>query len=227
VIITLDGVRVGSGPAAELPETSLSFGGGVPALAVAETGRRPVVLSLVAGGRMRVDAGRVLVDGEPDPGRLRAAVALVDTPAVGEPPEDVAVRAVVREELSFARRAADRRSVDRVLDAHGLLPLAGSPFRSVPPTTRVRLLTGLAASRPGVDALVLTSPERHGGDPVEWHAVVRGLAARGVGVLVVTTSAIVNLLTRDDGGTGRGSAAATPARASAPSSVEHGLVPLF
>jgi ABC-2 type transport system ATP-binding protein len=195
VIVTLDGVRIGNGTTAELPETSLTFGPGAPTIAVAETGRRPVVLSLVAAGRMRVDAGRILVDGDPADGGLRAAVALVDTPTVGEPPDDVRLRAVLEEELAFARRSTGRRSVQRVLDAHGLLPLADSPFRAVPPTARVRLLAGLAASRPGVKALVLTSPERHGGAPVEWFEVVRDLAADGMGVLVVTTSAIATLLT--------------------------------
>jgi ABC-2 type transport system ATP-binding protein len=198
VIVTLEGVRIGTGTAAELPEMSLTFGGVTPTLAVAETGRRPIVLSLVAGGRMRIDAGRVLVDGEPASKRLRAAVALVDTPVVGEPSDDVSVRAVVREELGLARRPADRGSVNRVLDAHGLLSLAGSPFRTVPPTARIRLLADLAASRPGVEALVLTSPERHGGAPGDWYAVVRALTARGVGVLVVTTSAIAEHLAADN-----------------------------
>ncbi len=211
MIVTLDGVRIGSGRATDLSETSLSFGGGTPTLAVAETGRRPIVLSLVAAGRMRADAGRILVDGEPAGGRLRRAVALVDTPTVGDPPDDVALRAVVREELGFARRRSGRRAVNRVLDAHGLLPLAGSPFRAVPPIARLRLLTDLAASRPGVEALVVTSPERHGGAPEEWYEVLRGLTARGVGVLVVTTSAIAGLLDAE--------------RADAPS--PDGLVPLF
>jgi len=194
VIVTLDGVRVGGDAAPELPPTSLTFGGDAPTLAVAETGRRPVVLSLVAAGRMRIDAGRILVDGEPADRRLRAAVALVDTPTVGEPSEDVSLRAVVREELGFAGRSASRRAVDRILDAHDLRPLAGSPFRAIPPTARVRLLTDLAAARPGVEALVLTSPERHGGAPADWYGVVRDLTTRGVGVLVVTTTAIADLL---------------------------------
>jgi hypothetical protein len=220
VIVTLDDVRIGSGPAAELPGTSLTYGAGVPTLAVAETGRRPVVLSLVAGGRMRVDAGRIRLDGEPVDGRLRAAVALVDTPTVGEPSDDVALRAVVREELGFAGRRTGRRAVDRILNAHGLLPLAGSPFRSVPPTARVRLLAELAASRPGVEAIVVTSPERHGGAPAEWYAVLRGLAARGVGVLVVTTAAVAELLAADGG--------APPAAGTAPQEIPAGdLLPLF
>ncbi|WP_108249031.1 hypothetical protein [Planctomonas deserti] len=200
MIVTLDGVRIGNGTAAELPETSLAFGGGTPTLAVAETGRRPVVLSLVAGGRMRVDAGRILIDGEPARSGPRRAVALVDTPTVGEPSDDVPLRAVVREELGFARRRAGRRAVNRVLDAHGLLPLARFPFRAVPPTARLRLLTDLAASRPGVRALVVTSPERHGGAPEEWYEVLCGIAARGVGVLVVTTSAIAGLLAAESAG---------------------------
>jgi ABC-2 type transport system ATP-binding protein len=227
VIVTLDGVRIGSGPTAELPETSLTFGAGVPTLAVAETGRRPVVLSLVAGGRMRLDAGRILVDGEPARGRLRSAVALVDTPTVGEPSDDVALRSVVREELGFARRPAGRRAVKRLLEAHGLLPLARAPFRAVPPTARVRLLTELAASRPGVEALVLTTPQRPGGAPAEWYEVVRGLAARGIGVLVVTTAAIADLLAAGTVTDTDASAAAASATGMPKDEAADDLVPLF
>jgi hypothetical protein len=54
---------------------------------------------------------------------------------------------------------------------------------------RIRLLAELALLRTGVDGLVLVSPDRHGGDPVEWWRFARDLAARDIAVLVVAGDA--------------------------------------
>ena len=55
----------------------------------------------------------------------------------------------------------------------------------LPPTDRIRLLLELAALRDGVRALVLTSPERHGGPPASGAASPRAFTARGLPVLVI------------------------------------------
>jgi ABC-2 type transport system ATP-binding protein len=192
VIVTLTDARVGDGPAPALPAISLSYGGPDPVVAVAETELRPTVLSLVASGRMRVDGGSLALDGDDSPGvaaRIAERVALVDTPRINEPADDVTLRAVVAEELALAGHRSGRHEVGVILDDQGLADLARAPFSAVPAVARIRLLTTLAASRAGVEAVVVTSPERHGGAVGEWMRVLRDLARSGTGVLVVTSEA--------------------------------------
>jgi hypothetical protein len=190
--VTVDRAAVGTGRDAALPPVSASFGAGTPTLLATEGGNRPTVVSLVASGRMKADAGSVsAVDGEGrllSPARLRRAVALIDTPLVAEHSDDVSIATVVREELALARsnRRADRPA--EYSDRHD--------FGSLSAHHRLRLLIDLALRRPDVAALVITSPERHGGDPALWWRVVRATAARGVAVLVVTDAATVAHLER-------------------------------
>jgi len=195
--VTLDGAAVGAGATAALPPVSASFAAGTPTLLETEGGTRPTVLSLVASGRMKLDAGsvtavRIDVDGRErtlKPAELRRAIALIDTPLVAEHSDDVSVSSVVREELALAR---SHRRADR--------PAGYSdkrPFGSLNAVDRLALLVDLALRRPDVEALVITSPERHGGEPALWWRLVRETAARGgadgrgVAVLVVTDHATV------------------------------------
>jgi ABC-2 type transport system ATP-binding protein len=175
--IVLRDAAVGHGLAAALPPVSLEARPGAVTVVATEGGQRPTVLSLVASGRMAVDAGSV--------DATRKRIALVDTPTVAEHPDDVRVAAVVREELALAGRRGTRRELDRL----GLAAWGARPFGALPGADRIRLLAELALQRPGVDALVITSPERHGGDPDAWFRVLRRIAARGITVLVVTDHA--------------------------------------
>jgi ABC-2 type transport system ATP-binding protein len=196
MIVTLTDARVGDGPARALPAVSLSYGGPDPVVAVAETELRPTVLSLVASGRMRVDGGSLALDGDDSPGvaaRIAERVALVDTPRINDPADDVSLRAVVAEELALAGHRSGRHEVGVILDDQGLADLARAPFSAVPAVARIRLLATLAASRAGVEAVVVTSPERHGGAVAEWMRVLRDLARSGTGVLVVTSEAAAAL----------------------------------
>ncbi|RIJ50927.1 hypothetical protein DZG00_10855 [Clavibacter lycopersici] len=192
MIVTLTDARVGDGSAPALPAISLSYGGPDPVVAVAETELRPTVLSLVASGRMRIDGGTLALDGDDSAGvaaRIAERVALVDTPRINEPADDVTLRAVVAEELALAGHRSGRHEVGVILDDQQLADLARAPFSAVPAVARIRLLTTLAASRAGVEAVVVTSPERHGGAVAEWMRVLRDLARSGTGVLVVTSEA--------------------------------------
>ncbi|OUE25823.1 hypothetical protein BFL36_04695 [Clavibacter michiganensis] len=201
MIVTLTDARVGDGPAPALPAVSLSYGGPEPVVAVAETELRPTVLSLVASGRMRLDGGTIAIDdgdasapdaaADPKDAAARVAerVALVDTPRINEPADDVSLRAVVAEELALAGHRSGRHEVGVILETQDLADLARAPFSAVPAVARIRLLTTLAASRAGVEAVVVTSPERHGGAVGEWMRVLRDLARSGTGVLVVTSEA--------------------------------------
>ena len=141
-------------------------------------------------------------------------IALIDAPDVSEPASGVAVSGVVAEELMFAGRASHPFAVARFLESLDLAHLAKQPISTVAPTDRVRLLTELAVLREDVTALVLVSPDRHGGDPLEWWNLARKLAARGYGVLVIA---------------GDASATAINATADAPVSenATDELVPLF
>jgi hypothetical protein len=194
VRLELRGIGMGpeSAPALATLDVVLTQDG--PVGVAAEGDRAPMLASLIAGGRLVPDRGEVLLDGRSDPARVRAAVALVDTPMAADPPDDLPVATVVREELLFARRGARRHDVDAVLDAFGLGAWRRSPIADLPPAARIALLTGLAARRPGVRALVLTSPERHGGDPAEWVRVVTDLTAAGTPVLVIGGAAVAQAL---------------------------------
>ncbi len=190
--VTLREAAVGTGPGAALPPVSASFAPVAPTLLATEGGARPTVLSLAASGRMKLDAGSVVAtDGEGNtlsPARLRRAVALIDTPLVAEHSDDVSIATVVREELALAR--SNRRG-DRLVEYADR-----RTFGSLTAENRLRLLVDLALRRPDVAALVITSPERHGGEPALWWRVVRETASRGIAVLVVTDAATVAHLER-------------------------------
>lgn len=187
--LELDHVGIGEEPGAALPVVSAVAAPGHPGVVAVETEQAPVLASLVAGGRMRPDTGRVLLDGHEDAAAVRAAVALVDTPGVAEPFPVTTLRRIVREELAFASRRPSRAHVDTVLDELGLRQWADTAVQRVPTDVRVRLLVELALLRDGVTGVVLTSPERHGGAVGDWFAVVREVARRGVTIVLVTSKA--------------------------------------
>ncbi|WP_062308400.1 hypothetical protein [Demequina subtropica] len=186
--IDLVEVSKGRGDAALLPTTA-TFTSGSITLVRAETQQRPTVLGLLASGRMHPDTGVVTVDGRVDYGRMRAALALVDAPVVSEPVGHVSTVGIVEEELMFAGRASTPSAARALLAELGLTEWARTPFANVAPTDRVRLLLELAALRPGVEGIVLVAPDRHGGDPSGWWEAARGLARRGLAVLVIAGDA--------------------------------------
>jgi hypothetical protein len=188
MLITLTAVTKGPKHSA-LPPTTLEFTSGAFTLAPAETERRPTVLGLIASARMRPDTGTVRIDGGADYSGMRSRVALVDALGVSDPAADVTVAEVVAEELMFAGRIGHPRAVSRVLTELGLADQARSDMANLAPRARIRLLTELAVMRGGVEGLVLTSPDRHGGDPLDWWATASGLAERGYAVLVIAGEA--------------------------------------
>jgi hypothetical protein len=174
-----------------LSETTIAFESGRVSIAEAEGGDRPTALALILSGRMRPDTGSVTIDGIEDAGRVQESIALVDAPDVSEPAADLTLRAVVTEELMYAGRSTSRAAVATVIAEAGGAPEGGVDYSSeriadVPPAVRLRILTELAAFRRGVRGVVLTSPDRHGGDPREWLRIATDLAARDFAVLVVT-----------------------------------------
>jgi hypothetical protein len=194
--ITLSNVTKGPRDSA-LPSTSLEFESGTATLARAETERRPTVLGLIASGRMRPDSGTVTLDGRTDYAGLRRHLALIDALGVSEPAADVTVAEVVAEELMFAGRLGHRRAVAVLLDGLGLTEASRANMADLAPDSRIRLLTELAVLRDDVQGIVLTSPDRHGGDPLGWWRIAGDLATRGYAVLVIagdaSAHAIANL----------------------------------
>jgi len=189
VRLELDHVAVGEGPGAPLPELSVVADRGLPGFVAVETVDAPVLASLIAGGRMVPTQGTVTLDGNGDAGSIRASFALVDTPSVAEPFGSLTVAQVAREELALAGLRSDRASTALLLDEIGLAEHRRTRLQALPTDLRVRLLCELAVLREGVRGLVLTSPERHGGDVAAWLAVVHDLVARGVTVLTITGAA--------------------------------------
>jgi hypothetical protein len=185
--IELTDAAIGTGLGAAVPPLTLTITPGSPIALAVETDERPLVVSMLLGGRIKPDSGTVT----PDLATIRAMSALVDTPFVAEPPAGVSLGVIVGEEFAFSRR---RGSVRRFLTEHGLADYEKIEVRALPPADRVRIFTELALLRAGVTTIILTSPERHGGSPADWFDYLTLVAGRGVTVIVVTDSATRDLL---------------------------------
>ena len=192
-MIHADQVAVSGRRGALLEPTSLTLRTGERHLVTAEPGPGHSALALVLAGRMRPTSGRVTIDGAADDAALRHAVALVDTPGDSEPDDALPVGTVVGEELALAGLPAGPRAVSSWLEGHGV-PSRHVHFGELAPLTRTRVLAELAAARPQVRYLVLTLPERHGGDPAGWWDLAAELADRDHGVLVQTTTTTARVL---------------------------------
>ncbi|WBU37350.1 hypothetical protein [Homoserinibacter sp. YIM 151385] len=190
--VRLRGAGIGRGPAAALPPVDALLRPGAPVAIAVEGPERAQLLSLLLGGRIPADVGEVLVDepagtaGRGAAAALRRRVAVVDAPAASEPGPGIPLGVVVAEELAFAGRPAGRRHVRALLAEHGLESWRRARTAAVPAAARIRLLTALAARRPGVEALVLCSPERHGGDPADWLPHLLDLARDGLAIAIAT-----------------------------------------
>lgn len=181
-----------------LDDVTLRLEAGTRVLVVGEPGHGHTALALAATGRLVPDTGDVLVDGMPDPARLRARSAVVDVPGVTEPDEALTVAGTAAESLALAGRRATPRAVARWLAAHDLEPVRTTRIDQLDALTRTTLLTALAAQDPAVRFLVLTLPDRHGGAAQEWWALAAAYAARGYGVLVQCTAASAQILRAAD-----------------------------
>jgi ABC-2 type transport system ATP-binding protein len=191
-LLEVVGAGVGDERIPSLPAFSTRLAADRPAYAVAGGERGPVLASLIAAGRLIPDRGEVLLDGRTDPDAVRRAVVLVDTPVVAEAAPTLQVRTVVREELRFADRPSRARDAASFLTGLGLERWGPAPMLDLPPDDRLRLLLELAALRQGIRALVLTSPERHGGPASGWRRLADEFTARGLPVLVIGGAAVAD-----------------------------------
>lgn len=178
-----------------LAPTSFRVRSGEVRVVAGEPGHGHTALSLILGGRLAPDAGHVELDGSDDPARRRQRVALVDVPGVSEPDGVLTLATVAGEELAIARQKASRPAVRRWLEEHDCLAYADVQVEHLPPYVRVASLCELASLRPRVKFVVLTAPDRHGGDPQDWWAYCWALATdQNVGVIVTCTPTTADLL---------------------------------
>jgi hypothetical protein len=192
------GIRVDARPVPLLEPTTLAVRTGERLLVAGEPGSGHTALALALAGRLHVDAGHVALDGDRGGRRLRRGVALVDVPGVSEPDHVLPLRTVVAEELAMAGRSTRRGAVRTFLAERGVDRFAGRRLEAVPAEVRTGLLTEIAAFRPGVLALVLTVPDRFGGNPQAWWQLAGEYARAGFVVVVTCTDATAYQLTTAD-----------------------------
>ncbi|MBO3087302.1 hypothetical protein [Cellulomonas dongxiuzhuiae] len=168
---------------------SLALATGECVLVAGEPGQGHTALALVATGRLAPYEGSVVLtaaDGTASTARdvLRRLSGVVDLPGISEPDDTLTVATVVAEELSLARAGSRRSHVRRWLADHELARFRDVRMDDLPGPVRTALLTSLTAERPGVRFLVISLPDRHGGEPGGWWSIAQAFAARGYGVLV-------------------------------------------
>ena len=182
--ITVYGRR---GPLLELDRFTVSTGECV--LMAGEPGQGHTAMALVATGRLSPFSGRVRLvrdDGSTTEDRKerRRLTAVVDLPAVSEPDDAVPVGTVTAEGLALARRGAVPGEPTRWLERHDMGALRTVRVDEVGGAVRTALLTALAAERKEVRFLVLSLPDRHGGEPADWWEIAQAYASFGYGVVV-------------------------------------------
>ncbi|WP_020390659.1 hypothetical protein [Kribbella catacumbae] len=177
-----------------LHATSVSVSDHQLVLLAGYPGSGHVAASLGLSGRLKPDGGDVRLDGETSGRVLRRRVAVVDTPGITEPDDALPVQTVVGEELAIAGHKAGRKAVQEWLGEHDWAGYAERRFEHLPVAVRTKLLAELTVARPDVKVVILTMPDRLGGDPHEWYELGRDLASRGYGVIITCAEASARLL---------------------------------
>ncbi|AXB43654.1 ABC transporter ATP-binding protein [Amycolatopsis albispora] len=166
-----------------MPPTSLTVAAGQLAVLHGEPGAGLTAFGLALAGRFKPATGTIT-----GPAKLREASAVVDAPGVSEPDGALSLSVVAGEELALARRPSSKEDVRRWLAANDVGPFADTRFENLEPVVRTRLLTTLAASRKGVELLVLDTPDRHTSDVDSWVSLAREHAERGLAVVVLSAT---------------------------------------
>ncbi|MBC2933082.1 hypothetical protein [Nocardioides sp. zg-1228] len=174
----------------EIDHLALSTGECV--LVAGEPGQGHSALALATTGRLAPTGGSVRLvadDGtvSDDMAQLRRVTAVVDLPGVSEPDDVMPVETVAAEDLALAGHDSTPGAVHTWLEQHALEGFEDHRVDAVEGVVRTALLTGLAAERPDVRFLVMTLPDRHGGEAYGWWHLATSYAALGYGVLVQCT----------------------------------------
>lgn len=94
----------------------------------------------------------------------------------------------------LAGHKSDRATITRSIAAARAEDWTDAPFGTLPPASRTRLLADIAVSRAGVRGVILTLPDRHGGDPRDLLRLIHDLSDRGFAVLALTSAATLAAL---------------------------------
>lgn len=181
--IAATGVEVNGAHGPLLPPTSLDVESGRTRLVTGDFDTARTALALALTGRIKPSAGSVRLDDRDDAAALRRSVAVVDAPQITAPDDALQVRDVVAEGLSMAGRGSTRRKARSWIEQRELPPT--ERVENLPGHQRTRLLIELACAARGVRALVLDSPDRHGGRPHHWYEQATAQAERGLAVVVL------------------------------------------
>ncbi|MFC7343277.1 hypothetical protein [Saccharopolyspora griseoalba] len=181
--IAATGVEVIGAHGPLLAPTSLRVESGQTRLVTGDSDTARTALALALTGRVKPSNGRVLLDERADAAALRRSTAIVDAPQITAPDEALQVRDVVAEGLSIAGRRSGRRKVRSWIDERELP--AAERIENLPAPQRTRLLVELARAARATRALVLDSPDRHGGNPHGWYELAAAQAERGLAVVVL------------------------------------------
>jgi ABC-type cobalamin/Fe3+-siderophores transport system ATPase subunit len=160
-----------------LPPTSLSAARGGLLLVTGGRQDQRTSLALTLTGRMKPSGGSIEWDGSVSIRHLRAASAVVDSPDVNEPEQHLSVRDLVMEDLALVpRRYRGALHGGSWLTANGFEDIAGQWVEQLDAGRRLELLTALALADPRTELLVVDSPDRHSGNPVDWLPQLEKLA---------------------------------------------------
>ncbi|MEO6996519.1 MAG: hypothetical protein ABI112_00365 [Terracoccus sp.] len=160
-----------------------------------DPGYGQVALALAIGGRVDLLTGSVTIAGSGVRETLQSRTRLVDVADITAPEEALKVAHVISEELALAERPWSRRDVADFLAERDLTDRAGDRWESLPAGIRTRLLLELGSWHPGAGVVVLTGPDRHGGDPEPWLTLAHRLAERGLTIIVICSPTTASLLT--------------------------------
>jgi len=149
-------------------------------------------LALAITGRITPSGGGLDVVGAQGP--LEAVSAVVDSPDVTAPDDEMTVREIVAEHLALAGGRSGRKATAQWLRTRHLDELADDPIEIVPSATRTALLCGLAVERRGIELIVLDGPDRFGGYPGDWHKIATSYAESGLAVVVLCDRRSIELL---------------------------------
>lgn len=177
-----------------LQPTSLRVRDGEITLVTGEPGLGHTTLALALAGRIRPSSGTVTLDGRADAAALRKHVVLVDAPDVNEPEDGLKLSSAIAEELTNAGQPANRKAVREWLQTQDADVYADQRVENVPAAVRTRLLVELAGSRPGVQALMIDTPDRHISDPGTWWPLALRQAERGLAVVVLCSPTTADFL---------------------------------
>lgn len=159
-----------------------------------DPGYGQVALALAIGGRVDLLTGSITIAGSGVRETLQSRTRLVDVADITAPEEALRVAHVISEELALAERPWSRRDVADFLADRDLADRAGDRWDSLPAGIRTRLLLELGSWHPSAGVVVLTGPDRHGGDPGPWLTLAHRLAERGLTIIVICAPATASLL---------------------------------